>query len=144
MNILSNKEEIFTFGIDDTAKAYLLQTARWTKFLAIIGFISIGLMLAAGFSVYYAYSNATTELGPFAASPGRIVLAYALVGIIYFYPVLELIRFSIRVKSSVNTNNQQLFNTAMRHQRNMFRYLGVLTIVLLVVYGILITVSALS
>ena len=51
MGLFNDKQEsIFDFGIDETAKAYLLETARWGKFLAIISLVSAFLVMVLTFA----------------------------------------------------------------------------------------------
>jgi len=43
-NFNRDNSEIFSMDVDDHAKITFLEMARWTKFLAILGFIVIGLL----------------------------------------------------------------------------------------------------
>ncbi len=46
----------------------------------------------------------------------------------------------------MNTDNKGELNNAIRHLKNMFRYIGILTIIMLAFYGfnIIITIAKLS
>ena len=50
MESYKREEGIFHLGIDETARAYMLETSRWAKFLALIGLILTG-MLSIGLVV---------------------------------------------------------------------------------------------
>jgi len=39
---------LFGLGIDPTAKAHLSEAARWARFLAIVGFVLIGIIVLVG------------------------------------------------------------------------------------------------
>jgi hypothetical protein len=138
------KQTIFAFGIDETGRAYMLETARWTKFLAIIGFVFIGLIFLIGFISLFGLTTFSGMSGLSSA----MFLGYAFFGGIYLYPTVELSRFSKNIKLAMASSDVGLFNTAMKNQRNMFRFIAILIIILLAFYGAvicyLLIVSALS
>ncbi len=141
MNLFENKEEstIFQLGIDETSKAYLSETSRWGKFLAILSFIGIGLLIVMGIFMGFAMSqfgqdNLTSTSGPI------FTVVYLILGAIYIYPVWGLYKFSELIKTSLNTSNQQQFNEALRHQKNVFKFIGIIAIISLALYGIAIII----
>lgn len=129
-------ESIFSLGVDEVAKAYLLETARWTRFLAVLYLIVSGLLMIGGILTAFAIGNSANNAIAAAGIGFGMVLAYVLFFAIYFYPVWALYKFSKLIKASLQVSNQQQFNEALKYQKNMFKYLGVLTIVLLSIYGI--------
>lgn len=139
---------VFELGIDETAKAYMLQTARWTRFMAIMGFVGTGLMILV--AVFIAMNAEDFNRGfssragaDFDASyrvgyrVGTLICYLALI-VLYLYPIICLFKFSKNIKAALLTNNTQQFNTAMKHQRNMWRFMGILMIVLIGLYGVII------
>lgn len=129
-------ESIFSLGVDEVAKAHLLETARWTRFLAVLYLIVTGLLLIGGILTAFAIGNSANNAITAAGIGIGMVLVYVLFIAIYFYPVWALYKFSRLMKESLQIANQQQFNEALKYQKNMFKYLGVLVIVLLSVYGI--------
>lgn len=129
------QEIIFELGVDETAKAYLLQTARWTRFMAIMGFIFTGLLLAM--AVFLAASSSVRN--GFGDVEGSFtitgIIAYFLIAVLYIYPISELYRFSTSVKQALIVNDAPIFTKAMKHQRNMWRFMGIMMIVIIAVYG---------
>ena len=113
-------------GLDERAKAYLLETARWTKFLAIIGFISIG------FLVLFAIASLSVGGMNTAAYPIVTFLYCIVMGVVYIYPAVALVRFSRLVKTGVHNNNQEDLTEAFRYQKNLYKYMGILVIIGLV------------
>lgn len=122
--------DIFHLEIDETAKASMLETARWSKFLTIVFFIFFGLLVLGWAVVMFA------NIGD---SISQILgLFYGLIAIgLYVYPVYALYKFSTLLKLGVSTANQEQFNLALNYQKNMFKYMGILTIVGLVLYGLI-------
>lgn len=137
MNVFENKQEpsIFQLGIDETSKAYLLESSRWGRFLAILSFIGLGLLIIVGIVTGMVMSQTTA--GTVTAISGPVfTFLYLLIAAIYFYPVWGLYKFSKLIKSSLNTSNQEQFNEALRYQKNVFKFMGIVAIISLVLYGI--------
>jgi len=142
--MLSPIEENNEFGLDATAQAHLLETVRWTKFLAIVGFIFMGLflliiivMIAAGpmISHYTENMGQPVNRNPFGAL-GMIGLGiiYLVILCIYFYPVYALMKFSSCIKKGIRNRDQHYLNIGFRYQKNMYLYIGILTILTLASY----------
>jgi hypothetical protein len=132
MDIQQN--DIFKLEVDITAKSYMLETARWAKFLAILGFIFMGLGLIF---VIFMGSFMTSLGGLYGAMSSSILIVYMLLFIgLYFYPVYALLKFSSLVKPALQTANQQQFNEALKYLKNMYKYIGILMIVILALYGV--------
>lgn len=117
-------------AIDEASKAYLLETVRWTRFLAIIGFISIGVLLLFTLLMAIAYSSISSETTPFGLI-GTTLYLLVLVGL-YFYPALALIRFSSCMKTGLTLNDQDQIREGFRYQKNLYKYTGILVIIALV------------
>jgi hypothetical protein len=119
--------DIFSSGLDETAKAHLLETTRWTKFLAIASFIGLGLMILSGiFLASFVSTYSTTN--SYSEGSG-ILVGYVIVALIYFYPLFALLKFSSNMKNGILTNNQELINEGFRYQKGMFRYIGIVMII---------------
>lgn len=135
------QEHIFHLEVDNTAKAYMLETARWAKFLAILSFIGMGILIAAGFYMSTMSSQLAAAYGnnPMMETMGPIMMVmYILIVAIYFYPVFALLKFSNLIKPAIQSANQQQFNNAFRYMKNMFKYIGIITIIILCLYGVVI------
>jgi hypothetical protein len=128
---------VFSFGIDETAKGYMLETARWAKFLAIVGFVAIGLLgllaLVAIFSSAIT-GSLDSQYGSFSGR-GIQALLFALMAIFYFFPTYFLFRFSTLIKPALLSFDQHGFNKALSHLRNAFRFIGVLMLIVLGLYA---------
>lgn len=133
----SNESGLFNFGIDEEAKGYLLDTARWTKFLAIVGFVCIGILILAGAFMSSILGSFSRQIGSSATIPGGImVVVYIVIGVLYFFPTYYLFKFSTQVKPALLTANQSGFNHALSNLRNAFRFIGILTLIILCFYAL--------
>ena len=126
---------IFNLAVDEAGRAYFLETVRWTKFLAIIGFILVGLIMIGGVSMLLFSPAFGTPVYGIISGPFIFAL-YVAMGALYIYPVTCLYRFSTLIKRAIVSNNQAQFNNALRYQRNLFKFLGILTILLIVLYAV--------
>lgn len=135
-NEQQQEQQIFSFGIDETARAHMLETVRWGKFLAILGFIFLALLIAFGLLSGFVLSALDTTNTLSAGMGIGMMFVYLLIAGLYFYPTWALYKFSVLSKEALNTFNQQQFNESLRYLKNMFKFFGVITIVMLALYGI--------
>ncbi|MBN1599176.1 MAG: hypothetical protein JW894_12855 [Bacteroidales bacterium] len=123
-----NKIELSTESIEN-----LDQTRKWAGFLAILGFVFIGLMVLAGFSMGAIMSTLTGDIG----TPVPTFLfgfIYLVFAVIYFFPVLYLFRFSAWTKKAIHDNDSNNINLALRNLKAHYQYIGILTIIILAMY----------
>jgi len=122
--------------ISPATQRYLLIAARWGKFLAIVGFIFCGLITTMAFfmgpllATYMKSRSYTyTYLNPLVVTGIYIFLA-----IVFFFPCLYLFRFSGNVQNALDENDQDCLDTAFLNLQSIFKFYGVVTIVVLSFY----------
>jgi hypothetical protein len=122
--------------ISPATQRYLLIAARWGKFLAIVGFIFCGLITTMAFfmgpllATYMKSRSYTyTYLNPLVVTGIYIFLA-----IVFFFPCLYLFRFSGNVQDALDENDQDSLDTAFLNLQSIFKFYGVVTIVVLSFY----------
>lgn len=125
-------------SLSDSAKAHLLETTRWTKFLAILSFIFIALMLIGFIFMISAGSMMSSASSGMGGSPWMITIVWLLLGLFYWYPSVMLYKFSNAMKDGLNTANNELVENAFRYQKNFWKYMGIFTIVVISLYLIVI------
>jgi hypothetical protein len=139
----TNQSSLFELSVDHDSIDHLTETARWAKFLAIAGFVGIGLMLVLSF-VFGAIvsTQAFSQLqgvngGAAGALGGAMFLGIFLIySAILFFPCLFLYQFSTRLRTALQTNDQVKLNQSLKSQKFLFRYVGIFTIIMLSLYGI--------
>jgi hypothetical protein len=133
---MENTTEIRKIEIEqDTLKD--LDTARkWTLFLAILGFIGIGLLLIIGLFAGVFLSVFSTSDIPLGFPEWLVIIIVLIFAAIYFFPVLFLFRFSKHTSNAVKSLDKQEMQKAFRNLRSYFMYIGILVIVVLAVYFI--------
>lgn len=132
-----NNSAIFNLEVDEVAKSHLLETARWGKFLAIVGFVAISLMVI--FALFAGTAMSSFGGGGLFGGLGGVglLLLYLVIAALYFYPCFTLFRFATNMKPAINTMNREQFNTALRNMKALFQYMGIMTIIVLSLYGII-------
>ncbi len=126
------------FILSGEALNYLNETQKWTKFLSIIIFISCGLFIIFGlfFSFIMGRLLLQTTQSPEPGFQAAMTLFYIIIAVIYFFPGLYLYKFSPNLEEALINNNQEVLTTATKNLNRFFKYIGILTIVMLVIYAL--------
>lgn len=128
------EREIFSLNVDETAKAYLQETMRWTKFIGILFAIFLILICMVFAFVMLVYMPGLQTPVP-NAGMAVVFMSVTILGV-NFYPVFALLRFSTLVRTAMENANQQEFNHALKYLKNLFKYIGIFTIIMIFFYGI--------
>ncbi|WP_205860272.1 DUF5362 family protein [Polaribacter sp. 20A6] len=128
--------------ITNASKNFLKETAKWAKFLSIIGFILIAIML-----VFAVFATTIFELAS-KMKPGMpeslgltMTVTYLVLAIIYFFPVYYLLQFSNKMKTALSTKNDETLAKAFEMLKSHYKFIGVFTIITMSLYALL-TVAA--
>jgi hypothetical protein len=143
---------LFSLSIDPVTKTHLSETARWARFLSILGMIVlalgliVALMGATVFTRFFGFptgidDDTNTTLG--AVRIGMVVGTLILSAIVFF-PLLFLLRFANAMRRAIAANDQNRLNLAFQNLKVYFRYLGILVIIFLVLYGIIIAIAVMG
>lgn len=125
-------------SISSESASYLKEVAKWSSFLSIVGFCIIGIMvifaLFAGtvFSSFDQYSQTPLPVSGFLFS-----LLYLLMSLLYFFPVLYLFNFSRNLKTALAQTDPSALEEAFRNLKAHYKYVGILTIIVLTLYLVL-------
>ena len=145
----NQETSLFGFGIDQSSRTHLFEAAKWAKFLAIVGFVLCGLIVVIAFFVgsflammSNSYNNGYSGSARLTGGMGVLVtIFYIGIAILFFFPYFFLFRFATRMKTALNTNDQLTLNTSFQNLKIMFRYVGILTIVMLSFYALAIIMA---
>ena len=124
--------------IDWRSKEFLKETAKWTKFLAILGFVGIGLMVLGSLVLLFAPSSLMSN-GDFPFG-GKIfmMLLYLAFAVLYYFPISYLYQFSENTKKAIENNDSNAIRDAFEFLKSHYKFMGILTIILLSFYAIII------
>jgi len=137
---VSTEQNLFELQIDHEISSHLSETAKWAKFLSIVGFVFCGLMV-----VFALLAGTMASLNPLGGTMGaggfmQIVLLIAMVAL-YFFPCLFLFNFARKMQLALRNNDQINLNDSFRNLKLNFKYVGILTIVILSIYAIVLLVA---
>jgi len=116
-------------------KSYLAETARWGKFLAIVGFVAIGLMALGGIFFGSVLANLTGGVG--LISPMFITMMYLILAALYFFPVLYLFRFSTKMQVALRSDNEAELTSSFQNLKSLYKFMGILTAIILGIYALI-------
>ncbi len=130
----SNMDMLHT-SLDETAKAHLMETTRWTKFLGILTMVGSDLFVL--FSILFLLMG--SRLGGMYSMYGGAQLVgtfiyLLIIAALYIYPGITLYRFSTSMKQGILLGSQELINNGFRYQKNFYRFIGILTIIALIIF----------
>lgn len=136
-----------TLIVTEDIRSYIYETAKWAKFLSIIGFVFCVLIVICAFFMPSVISAMTTMGGQTPLSmvaPAAITVTYLFIALLYFYPSLMLFKYADSAKKAVLFMDQQNLVVAMSKMKSFFKFWGVFTIAILSIYiiGILFAVVA--
>jgi heme/copper-type cytochrome/quinol oxidase subunit 2 len=113
---------------------HLNSTRKWTTFLAVLGFIFLGLILIAGLATSIFLSTFKTTEANIGIPESLMILLFIIIGFIYFFPVFFLFRFSRNKRDAIKNLDQKKLQKGFRNLRLYFTYIGILVIVVLTIY----------
>jgi len=141
MDELEYTERLAPTGLelDNQAKAFLNETAKWAKFLAIFGFVLIGLFMIFGLFMLSSLDMFSRFIPNFENSGGLLGvgmgLFYIFLTVLYLYPIWKLFEFANFSKKALNSNDSHLLTQALESQKSLFKFMGILMILLLCFYA---------
>ncbi len=133
-------------NVTNRMKGNWMTTSKWAMFLAILGFVFLGIRLLS-------IGGAASSLQAMRMIGGdnpifgmvEMLLPYLTIIIlvtvaVLFFVYFFLLRFSTQIQRAVNFTDQAAFVNAWQNMRNHYRILGILICVSLVFYAIMIVV----
>jgi len=132
---------LFDLQLDQSSLNYLNESARWARFLSIIGFISCGLMVIGAFFGSTVASLMYSSMGSDAMSMiggGFIAILYLMIALLVFFPSMYLYSFASKMKKAFQGNDQQVLTASLKNLKSFFKFYGIFTVVILSFYALII------
>lgn len=125
---------------NETIESYILESAKWGKFLAIVGYVFMGLMVLFAFVILFGMSELSKATGT--KFPSMLLgLFYLLFTGINFIPITYLYRFSTEAKQAVESNDEEQYTSAFGNLKSLLKFTGIFTIVVLSLYALMIVIA---
>ncbi len=135
--------------VSDLAKSYLSETAKWAKFLAIVGFVGVGLIAVIAFFIGTIFST-ISALAPTPTSfPAQsmgigMTIFYLAIAVLYFFPCLYLYKFATKTKLALANDDSDVLTEALENQKSMFKFMGIMTAIMVGMYGLIFVFAAIA
>jgi len=123
-NMILTESSIFYLGI----------VRKWTKFISVVMFIMVGMMVLAGIFTGFAMNlvNSMAIQSPMPFPWILFSVFYILMALVYFFPVLYLYRFSQYLGNALSMRSTDELTTALMFLKKHYHFIGVLIIIMIV------------
>ncbi|MBV2225421.1 MAG: hypothetical protein KUL85_01070 [Sphingobacterium mizutaii] len=136
INQQNNPYQNYDLKIGPVAIEYLRETAKWTKFLSILGMIGMAIYLVVAFFMFlYFIGNSSTsreQVNAFAMIPFLLMMIIMIA--LYFAPILWLYKFSKNLQEAINLRNSDHLTTAFNFLKKHYKFIGILAIIMVGLY----------
>jgi hypothetical protein len=128
--------------LNETAAGFLRESAKWSMFLAILGFVGVAFMLIAG--IFMGTIMASLPMGnemgdrmgsnPFSMMPGLIAVLYIIIAVLYSFPIYYLYKYADKTKIALQTANSDVLTEGLGYLKSHHKFLGIMMIVVISLY----------
>lgn len=119
--------------ITENTKSYLLQTTKWAKFLAIVGFFGIGTIVIFVLSSLFfggRFSGSSTFVGVI-----KFISIFLSAITLYFLPIYFLYQFAVNMQDGLKMKRSaKKIEEGFKYLKFSFRFMGVLMVIGLAYY----------
>ena len=126
---LSNNKSL---KLTENSLNFMTEVVKWAKFLAICSFVGLGIMALFGLGMiilqFEGLGNGiqVVVMGIF----------YILIAGLYFFPAMYLYRFATASAEAIEKLNDDIFEDGIENLKSLFRFTGILTIIMLSLYAV--------
>lgn len=131
-------EEFKQFQLTDEDLTYLEETAKWARFLSIIGFISLGFLFLGGIAFATVLGSLMPQVPGSTISGPLIAGMYIGIAAIFLFPTINLYQFGTRTKRAIASADPLLLSQGLKAQKSLYKFLGIYSIIVLAIYGFII------
>ncbi len=139
-NLTSQQENAAPIVINEEIKSYLLETSKWGKFMAIVGYVGMGLLvlLAIVMMVGLSFLSGIARTG---FPMGIMGLVYIALAVLYYFPVTYLYKFSVQMKQGINSGDESSVTTGFQNLKSLFKFMGIMVIVIISIYALVLLIA---
>jgi hypothetical protein len=131
---MGSDQEIHKIEIDKETLRHLNTLRKWTMFLAVSGFIFLGLIIILGL-LTGTFLTAFSHSDKIPGIPDLLVIAaFIAAALINFFPVFFLFRLSKHLAVAVSNLDSRAMHNAIKNIKRFFIYIGIVLIVIILAY----------
>lgn len=126
--------------LNELSVSSLHEIRKWAKFLAVLLFIGVGLMIIGGIAGLFAGSMADAASYPssvLSATP-LVMIVFLVIAAIYFIPANYLLKFSNYMKAALLERDEVKLAIALKNLNGHYKFIGILSIILIAFYLIMV------
>jgi hypothetical protein len=126
--------------VSTAAIQQLADTKPWVRFLSVLIFVGAGFLVLAAAGMLIAGAAGTAMAMPgrssgFPAGMGvGLAILYALLAFLYIFPGIKLWKYADHIAVLVRTRRDSDLVAALDQQRSFWKFVGIMTIITLVIY----------
>ena len=125
-------------AVSPSTIAILSATKPWVRFMSVLMWIGVGLMLLVGAGmgvVSVIGASKSVSSGPFGGKE-MIFLSvfYGVLSFIYIFPAIKLWKYANRIGSLGATRSVTDLDAALNEQRSFWKFVGIMTIIMISLY----------
>jgi hypothetical protein len=121
--------------VNESMKADLLSSAKWAKFLCIVGCIGVAFMIIAALAVF-AFSSKFSAIPGMGQVQGMIGIVYLITAALMIYPLIKGFQFANGTKAACLTGSETELARGFAGMRCYLQFIGILTIIVLIIYAL--------
>lgn len=135
-------QEIMELHLNDSAKGFLKEAAKWGYFLSILGFIGVGFIVMAALLAGAIFTSIGSMMpgeivGKFGSVFGIMIsVIYLLIAALYFFPIYYLNKFSSNLKLAITNNDSVRLANSFEYLKSHYKYIGIMALIMLSFYGL--------
>jgi hypothetical protein len=131
---MENQKEPGRIEIGQGTLRHLNVLRKWTMFIAVLGFIFLGLILILGI-ITGTFLTAFSHSDKIPGVPDALVIgSFIGLALIVFFPILFLFRFSKHASEAVSKLDGRELHKALRYLKLFFLFTGIFLIMLILAY----------
>lgn len=141
---MENTPEINKIEISRETLRNLNTIRKWAMFIAIIGYIFLGLIVVFGLTAgtfLSAFNSGENSLG---ISETLMFIIFSVLSVAYFFPIHFLFRFSKNAAQATRTLSSKELDKAFRNLRLHFVSIGIFIILIITVYILMLILTGAS
>lgn len=138
-NLEKNVQFENSFITTTEINGYLLETSKWGKFLAIVGYVGLCILIILSLFIMIGFSQISKFSGV-GFPMGMIGFLYIIIAVIYYFPINYLYSYSVQIKQGLNSNDLSSITAGFRNLKSLFKFLGIFTIIILSIYALILVI----
>lgn len=131
-------------SVTGAVRGYLETTAKWGRFLGIVGFVMTGLSLLGVLGMSTLVSELEQIMGTFALGVTLVITIYLIFIALLFFPCLFLFNFSTATLRSLKSEEQIEFEKALHNLKRLYQFIGILMAIFVSFYLLIFIIAILG